>query len=227
MTSAVKNLVIPIAAAIAVLLLWNTFVVYPLKIFVVFLHELSHGLAAVATGGSIQRIELSPQQGGVCYTAGGIQFFVLSAGYLGSLFWGALLLVLSSRTRMSRGIVGFLGALTLLVTLIYVRSLFGFAYGLLAGAGMLLIAVRLPEGVSDVLVKVIGVTSCLYAVWDIGSDVLTRSIPGSDASQLARITFVPAVIWGVVWILISIAVIVLALRVAFKGTLKAAMKSQL
>lgn len=227
MTSAVKNLVIPVVAAIVVLVFWNSFIVYPLKIFVVFLHELSHGLAAVATGGSIERIELSPQQGGVCYTAGGIRFFVLSAGYLGSLMWGALLLVLSSRTRMNRGIVGVLGALTLLVTVIYVRSMFGFAYGLLAGAAMLLVAVKLPEKVSDVLVKVIGVTSCLYAVWDIGSDVLTRSIPDSDASQLARITFIPAVVWGVLWILVSLAVIVLAMRVSFKGALDSATKPQL
>ena len=45
--------------------LWNTVFVYPLKIFVVFMHEVSHGLAAIATGGRIVEIQINPQQGGV------------------------------------------------------------------------------------------------------------------------------------------------------------------
>ena len=39
---------------VGVVLLWNTPVVAPLKIFVVLLHEISHGVAAVLTGGSIE-----------------------------------------------------------------------------------------------------------------------------------------------------------------------------
>lgn len=213
-----KNLLIPLAAAIVVLVFWNSFFVYPLKIFVVFLHELSHGIAAIITGGSIERIELSPQQGGVCYTRGGIAFFVLSAGYLGSLLWGSLLLMLSTRPKMDRVIVFVLGGLTLLVTILYVRSWFGFFYGLAAGLAFLLVGAKLSATVSSVLVKVIGVTSCLYAVWDIASDVLFRSIPQSDASQLAKITFIPSIVWGVLWILISIAVIFVSMRVLLKGS---------
>ena len=213
MPPAVRNLALPVIAAVVVLIFWNTFLVYPLKIFVVFLHELSHGIAAVMTGGDIVKIELSPQQGGVCFTSGGIRFFILSAGYLGSLFWGALLLMLSAYTKADRGIVGFLGALTLIVTLLYVRSLFGFAYGITASAAMLLVALKLSGSVSEVLVKVLGVTSCLYAVWDIASDVLFRSVPSSDASQLASITFIPAVIWGILWVTIALVVTFVALKV--------------
>jgi hypothetical protein len=46
--------------------LWDTWLVTPLKLFVVMLHEVSHGLAAVATGGSIDRIVLTPDLGGAC-----------------------------------------------------------------------------------------------------------------------------------------------------------------
>ena len=69
-------------------LAWDTPLVYPLKIFVVLLHEVSHAVMAVATGGSIERIELSPLQGGACYCPGGNAFLTLSAGYLGSLAVG-------------------------------------------------------------------------------------------------------------------------------------------
>ncbi|MFV1959099.1 MAG: M50 family metallopeptidase, partial [Planctomycetota bacterium] len=43
---------------LAVGLLWNTWLVWPLKILVVFFHEMGHGLAAVLTGGRIVEIRL-------------------------------------------------------------------------------------------------------------------------------------------------------------------------
>ena len=40
--------------------LWDTWLVTPLKLFVVLLHEISHGLMAVATGGAIEKIVVTP-----------------------------------------------------------------------------------------------------------------------------------------------------------------------
>jgi hypothetical protein len=58
--------------------------------------------------------------------------------------------------------------------------------------------------------------SCLYAVWDIFSDVLLRSVPRSDAVALASLTGIPSVVWGVLWVLASVWVIVAVLhRLAF------------
>jgi hypothetical protein len=202
---------LPLVIAIGLLLLWNTFLVYPLKIFVVFLHELSHGLAAIMTGGSIERIELTFNQGGSCLTRGGSAFVILSAGYLGSSLWGALLLVLSSRTRWSRVIVFGMGILTLGVTLFYVRSLFGFLYGILSGAALFIVARKLSGIVCQRLVQVIGITSCLYAIYDIVSDIFGRNVGQSDAHSLAQLTGIPSLVWGVLWILIALAVAGLAL----------------
>jgi hypothetical protein len=115
---------------------------------VVFLHEISHGLAAALTGGRIVAIGLTFDEGGVCVTDGGSRFLILNAGYLGSLFWGALFLVLSARTRWSREITGFIGVFVLVVTLLYVRSLFGFVYGLASGAALLVAAWKLPRDVN-------------------------------------------------------------------------------
>jgi hypothetical protein len=208
---------LPIVAAVVVYALWSTPVVHPLKIFVVFLHEVSHGLAAILTGGRIERIELSAAEGGLCVTRGGSRFLILNAGYLGSLLWGALFLVVGARSRRDRELVAAMGLVTVTVTLLYVRTVFGFAYGLVAGAALLFVATRLPVAVADAVLRVIGAVSCLYAVWDIASDVLLRNPRGSDAAALARLTGVPATAWGLLWTVVSLAVSIAALRIAWRG----------
>ena len=75
-------------------------------------------------------IGLSFDEGGVCLTRGGWPFLILNAGYLGSLLWGALFLLLGGRRARARSVVGVVGLFTLAVTLVYVRTWFGFLYGL-------------------------------------------------------------------------------------------------
>jgi hypothetical protein len=202
-----------------VVLFWNTWAVYPLKILVVFFHELSHGLAAWVTGGSIERIELVAQQGGLCVTRGGSTFLTLSAGYLGSLFWGGVILVVAARTRHDKWFTMGLGILLLLVTLLFIRPLvgFGFAFGLFTGGAMVAAGRLLPEKANDLLLKVIGLTSCLYAVLDIKSDILDRSYLRSDARMLAEYTGIPTLVWGVVWILLAVVAAMFFLYIAATG----------
>jgi hypothetical protein len=207
-----RRLALPLVLGLVALLAWDTFVVYPFRLFVVFLHEVSHGLAAIATGGVSVSIGLSFDEGGVCLTRGGSPFLVLNAGYVGSLLWGAAFLLLGGQRRRARSVIGVIGTFTLVVTLVYVRTWFGFLYGLGAGFALLAVASRLRPGVSEVLLAAIGAMSCLYAVWDIASDVLLRRSAASDAAALARLTGIPAVLWGTAWVVVSLAVIVAVAR---------------
>jgi len=207
-----RRLVLPLALAAAAMVLWGTFVVYPFRLFVVFLHEISHGLAAVATGGSIVSIGLSFDEGGVCLTRGGWPFLILNAGYLGSLLWGALFLLLGGRSARARSVIGVVGLFTLVVTLVYVRTWFGFLYGLATGLVLLAIATKLKPAVAETLLAALGATSVLYAIWDVASDVLLRHSGQSDAAALARLTGVPAILWGAAWIVLSTVVLVSVLR---------------
>lgn len=218
MRERVTNLVWPVALAVVVYAAWSTPFVFPLKVFVVFLHELSHGLAAIVTGGAIERIELSANEGGLCVTHGGWGFVVASAGYLGSLLLGASLLVAGGRARPAaqRAIIAFTGVAVLVVTLLFVRTLFGFAWGLATGFVLVAVAYRLAAGVSVFLLRLLGVTSCLYAIWDIVSDLILRSVSESDASALARMTGIPGIVWGVLWCGVSVAVTLAAFRAAVR-----------
>ena len=202
-----------LAYMIALWWLWDTSVIYPLKIFVVFLHELSHGLAALVMGGSIQRIEISPNQGGVCYCGGGSRFLTLSAGYLGSLAWGVgLLLIAGTRKLWHFATMVVLGMIVVVVSVLYIRTMFGLTFGLMFGLGLLAVARYLPIEVQTITLTVIGLTSCLYAILDIKSDILDRPGIRSDARMLADLTGVPTLVWGVLWIAIAVGVSAWLLR---------------
>ncbi|WP_341503610.1 M50 family metallopeptidase [Gallaecimonas sp. GXIMD4217] len=130
-----------------------------------FFHELSHGLAALATGGQVVRIELSLNGSGVCYTRGGNAFLIALSGYLGaSLFgvalwwlsghpsrqsllrWGLLLLVAASLVLWGRDM------LTLAMLLVLLAGLWWLGKGgnrlrwlwLLMAAAVLLNALQSP-----------------------------------------------------------------------------------
>src|SRR3989442_4608608 len=89
-----------LAAAISIILWFVPFaeiVTYPFRIFVTFIHEGGHALAALLTGNSVESLSIATNASGETYTSQGRMFsqmFISSAGYLGSMTFGALLLVL-------------------------------------------------------------------------------------------------------------------------------------
>src|SRR2546423_15359798 len=90
-----------LAAAALSLVLWfipyANLLTYPFKLFVTFIHEGGHALAAVLTGNSVRSLSVSLDASGLTETMiapGGFfsQLLISSAGYLGAISFGALLL---------------------------------------------------------------------------------------------------------------------------------------
>ncbi len=201
-----KGMLLPLIMFLVAIYFWESTVVLPIKYLTVFFHELSHGLAAILTGGSIERIELNANQGGVCWTRGGIRFIVVSAGYLGSLVWGAAILMFAVTSNHDRKAVAGLGILLLAVTLLWVRNLFGIGLCIATGLALLGMAKYATDFVCDQFLKFLGLTSCFYVLLDIKSDLIDRSISCSDASKLAEMMVGSASLgWlvGGVWLLIA------------------------
>ncbi len=192
--------------------LWQTPVVVPLKILIVFLHELSHATAAWLTGGSVEQISISSDQGGFAVTRGGSRFAILSAGYLGSLLMGIGLLMIALRSQADRAVTALLGAVMLLVTAFYIRDAFAAAF--CAGAGVLLLAMArfLGHGANDMTLRVIGLSSLVYVPYDIFDDTIARSSLRSDAYMLAEEFGGTAMLWGGLWLVLSGAIIFWCLR---------------
>ena len=184
----------------------------PLKILVVFLHELSHAMTAVFTGGDIISISVSPAEGGEAWTRGGSRFLTLSAGYLGSLLIGLALLWVALRTNLDRYVMVGLGIILLVITALYMRDLFAISFGAIGGIALLAAARFLPIDVNDLILRVIGLTSMIYVPYDIFSDTIARSSLQSDARMLAEEFGGPTIMWGGMWLFMSLVLIGFALR---------------
>ena len=184
----------------------------PLKILVVFLHELSHAMTAVFTGGDIISISVSPAQGGEAWTRGGSRFLTLSAGYLGSLLIGLALLWVALRTNLDRYVMVGLGIILLVITALYMRDLFAISFGAIGGIALLVAARFLPIDVNDLILRVIGLTSMIYVPYDIFSDTIARSALQSDARMLAEEFGGPTIMWGGMWLIMSLVLIGFTLR---------------
>lgn len=218
MNSADENLArswaLPIGLVILSLWFWNSRLVFPFKLLTVFFHELSHGLAALVSGGGIDHIRITMDEGGLCVTYGGWRPLVLSAGYLGSLLWGTGLLIAAARTRYDREIVAGLGVLVLLVTAVYIRNISGFAFGAVFGVGLLALSKYAGEWTCDQFLKYLGLTSSLYVVFDIKADLIDNDIPISDAYKLAEMVFLPGWVVGVLWLVLAVVILWQAMRFA-------------
>lgn len=202
------------------LLGWESRWLLSVKTFIVLLHEISHGLAALLTGGSVERLQLVQDQGGLAFTRGGSRFLILSAGYLGSALWGALFLRLSragpgARRRALQGIALGLG----LVLLLAARDLYTLLFVTLAALVVAALAWRGAPALQAAVLWVTGTLSCLYALFDISSDILSAGpLAGiswlggpsrlNDAEMLADITRIPAFFWGLLWISLALAIYV-------------------
>ena len=191
---------------------WEHPVLYPLKLLVVFFHESSHALATLLTGGEVKEFVINHEQGGHVVSKGGNRFVILSAGYLGSLLWGLIIYIISIKTSYYKIIMGCLGASIILVTVFLASSLFSWLFGLTFGIGMVIIARFLPDNYNDFLLRLIGLTSMMYAPLDIYSDTISRSYLQSDAYMLAEHMGGTTILWGSLWIVVSLIVIYYCLK---------------
>jgi sensor histidine kinase YesM len=191
---------------------WGHPVLYPLKLLVVFFHESSHALATVLTGGEVKAFEINHEQGGYVISKGGNRFIILSSGYLGSLLWGLIIYVASVQSLYDKVLMGCLGISIILITVLLSSSYFSLLFGLMSGVGMLVIARFLANSYNDFLLRLLGLTSMMYAPLDIYSDTISRSHLQSDAYMLAEHTGGATIMWGGIWIIISLILIYYCLK---------------
>ncbi len=211
-----KQLWLLLAILAVVVLAWPYPALYPLKLLVVFFHECSHALMTLATGGRVVELAVNPLQGGHVISAGGNRFLILSAGYLGSSLWGVLIYLLAVGSRLDKAVMVLLGGTVAAVGVAFARTPFALGFALGAAALMVLIGVKAGREINDFVLRLIGLTSMLYAPLDIYSDTIARAGSRSDALMLAQEFGGAELVWGAAWLALSVAVAVATVVIGFR-----------
>lgn len=224
MAPAARRWVALLALALIATFFWSSVVLAPIRILVVVFHEGGHALAALLTGGEVEAITVSLDEGGRAMTRGGFRFLILNGGYLGSLLAGVALLALCRKPGRGRVIMGLLGLGLMVAALLWFRPVFsfGFLYAGLVGFALVLGSAYAPPWLADGFTRFLGVFSVLYALVDIQSDVFRYGLFGgswygdgpivTDAHMLADLTLIPAPVWGFGWLAAGVATLWLTRR---------------
>lgn len=187
--------------------LWRTPVLYPLKIFVVFIHETGHALTAVLTGGQVLEMVVTPWESGYVKYRGGMPLLVAAAGYVGSATFGSVMLLLAGREAWAGTVFGVLAVLFGGVTLGFVRNGFGLVFGLGTAVVFAGLAWKRFPG-AHYVIDILAVMSTLYALYDLSDFLLIGA--ETDAVILARMTSIPAFVWALLWSVMSVVAVCLA-----------------
>ena len=210
---------------------------YPFRIFVTFIHEGGHALAALLTLKFVTSLSVSPDTSGLTqWTSNGepgmlTRIITSSAGYVGAMLYGALLLFLIRRAVAARLVLlGSAVYVFILATVFGVlmpilsgtwASLAGIPFTLLAGLvisiGLFAVARFASPRVATFFLSFLAVQCVLNALLDL-KNVLFMSSPfalsvPTDARILGEATGIPAIFWAVLWIGIAIAILTGAMRI--------------
>ena len=204
--------------AVVALALWDTPMVKPFRVFVVWIHEMGHASMALATGGEVEELRVRWNESGHVISRGGIFPLISSAGYVGSAILGALLIYAGRWPVAQRLLLGLIGAVQIAMAVLYTPfGALDFFFGV--GCGLVLIVVVGPLGrFAHVLATWIGVMLCLYSLYDFRTDLWMHA-ERTDAGILAEYFGFAMLAYPIafVWAAISIYVMYRAMRGLIAG----------
>lgn len=207
----------------AVVILWNSVIIKPLKLFTVFLHELGHSLMSAVFGYGIKGLRINLDESGYALTLpkdNFSAFMIANGGYLGSVFF-ALLILLLKRTVFKKFLLGTAALLLLTVSIAYGKSAFTVLYSAIFAGFVLILYMLRNEKLNDWVIDILGIASAAYAVYDTFVDTILLQLnlrlhwiqgwkaaqPMTDAVQLEQMTHIPAMLWGIIWLIIAVTAI--------------------
>lgn len=208
----------------------SQYLLYPVRLFVTFVHESGHALAATLTGGSAEYIRIRPNTSGVTLTRDTpiTAWIVLSAGYLWAAAFGAIMLHIGRLNRWKsagRTALYFMAGYLLAVTLIWAHNPWASGWFTplagIATAAILWAAARYASApVAAFLASFLAVQCTLDALMDLQTlTYLTSNHLGdNDAVFMSHAVGLPPVFWAIVWVLLSLVMLAVSLLSYWRGT---------
>lgn len=176
----------------------------PFSWITTFFHEVSHGLMAICTGGTVTKIHLHLNGSGLCTTQGGNSFLVAFAGYSGAVLWG---MVIYSMVDWMNHRYANLIAMLLALCMGMVALLWGGDV-----LTWIILVVLMVFFISIVKLRETRFIKCALKL--IGMFVLLDAIKSplhlidgrhyGDGARLADITALPELLWVILWFIFGV-----------------------
>ena len=168
-----------------------------------YFHEISHGIAAILTGGNVLRIQLFANGAGLCTTQGGSGFIISFAGYAGATLWGwGIYKLASAHQKVAQGFSVLIFLLLVSSLIFWGRDLLTwFILGVLAALFLLTIKLQKLHYLQR-LMQLFGLLILLNSLSSPSYLLDGRHL--GDGAALASMTFIPEIIWVLIWFLIAL-----------------------
>jgi len=188
-------------------------ITYPIRLFVTFIHEIGHALAALATFGGVNRVALDWSGSGVTFTQGGLGLLISSAGYLTTTLYGSALLLLLRRERNARKAAIGTGVVPFVITVLFGGNIVAWLAGLVFGTGCLILGLKGKPRFVHFCMSFLAVQCLLNAFYDLRTVLYLSAFDPAfptDARNMSQATggFLPPVVWAAGWVLLSTVVVI-------------------
>lgn len=208
---------------------WAQALLQPVKVFVTAVHELGHAIACLATGGQVVGMTIVADgqgHGGTTASVGGWPFIYMQTGYLGTAFFGCLLIFLGKFKQAAKPVLCLCGAAIGLASLTFMfgsvwqgkllQGLGSMTWGVVIGLALLWSGIKLKPGAANFLLIFLAAQTALNSLTDIvilaeASLGMTGPVSFTDATNMEALTGIPAIFWSVLWATISAVMLMLTL----------------
>lgn len=181
--------------------------IYPIRIFVTFLHEFSHAFFALATGWTVESLRINPDWSWLAVTGWWIRDIIVAGWYIWSALFGWILLFLSSRFPSSGKFL-----ILVIISLMIFSGIFLFA-NITSSILLFLFAVWLyyfkkffPKSI-ELLFQCIWIMSLLYIIEDF------NVWPSWDLEDFSWLF--PIFIWKYVWLAVVIIIFWFFIKISY------------
>lgn len=204
---------------------FGNYLIYPFVILTTWFHEMGHGLTALATGQSFDRLMIYASGSGlaesrVAADASRFTYAAIAAGGpLAPCVAGALLILASAHRRLWRPVLWLVAAAIAVTVIIWVRSPVGYAVLPLVAACLALVAWRAGPGLTRFTLQFLGVLAAMSMLRDFHylfteQAVIDGRTVLSDTGQIASVTGLPHWLWATMILLVSAVMVGGALKYA-------------
>lgn len=217
-----------VSAALVFMLLsrvpFGNFIQWPFVIITTFIHEMGHGLTAIAVGGSLDKVEIYYNGSGLAFinTVRGWPYAASAAGGLmAPSIVGSIFIMVGRNTRDSAVTFLCLSLFILICCALWVRSSFGLIILVSIGLIFLALSRKSSHGFQQFLVQFMGVHMLVDTFTRTLGYLFTRSVDvagemrHSDSSIVAENLIGGHLLWASIISILSVGILFISLRKSY------------